>query len=87
MEPYYQCIGRDDQILRTFPHRSPRQYYMKPTILLLLTAAFAHAGVILNAPDPNSGFYNGHADSYQDGLEKLGDLSFAQLPASGGLTA
>jgi hypothetical protein len=61
---------------------------MKPTILLILTAAFAHAGVILNAPDPKSGFFDGYSDYFSyDGTGKLAGVSSTTLPESNGLTA
>ena len=59
---------------------------MKTAVLLLLTAAFAHAGVVLNAPDPNSGFFDGMADYFNfDGTGKIGGISSAQLPDTNGI--
>lgn len=43
---------------------------MKPAVFFLLTAFCAHAGVILNAPAPNSGFF--------DGTGKVGSISATQ---------
>lgn len=43
---------------------------MKPAVFFLLTAFCAHAGVILNAPDPKSGFF--------DRTGKVGSISSTQ---------
>lgn len=60
---------------------------MKTATLLLLTATFAHAGVILNAPDPNSGFFDGMADYFNfDGIGKIANISSSQLAETNGLS-
>ncbi len=59
---------------------------MKPAVFLFLTATLAHAGVILNAPDPGSGFFDGMSDYFNfDGTGKIGNISSAQLPETNGI--
>jgi len=59
---------------------------MKPALFFLLTAFCAHAGVILNAPDPNSGFFDGMSNYFNfDGTGKIGSISAAQLPETNGI--
>jgi hypothetical protein len=60
---------------------------MKPAVLLFLTVTLAHAGVILNAPDPNSGFFDGMSDYFNfDGTGKIGNISSLQVPETNGLS-
>lgn len=59
---------------------------MKPVVFFLFTALFAHAGVILNAPDPNSSFFDGMSDYFNfDGTGKIGSISATQLPETNGI--
>lgn len=60
---------------------------MRTLTLLFLASCLAHAGVILNAPDPGSGFFDGRSDYFNfDGTGKIGNISSAQLPEASGLS-
>jgi len=61
---------------------------MRPFFLALLTAAALPAAVILNQPEPYSGFFDGHSDYYSfDGAGLINGVGSAALPAANGLTA
>lgn len=61
---------------------------MRPLLLALLATALLPAAVVLNAPDPHSGFYDGNSDYFSfDGTGFINGLSSSQLPEANGLSA
>ncbi len=61
---------------------------MRPLLLALLAATVLPAAVVLNAPDPHSGFYDGNSDYFSfDGTGLINGISSSQLPEGNGLSA
>ena len=61
---------------------------MRPLLFALLAASALPAAVVLNAPDPHSGFYDGNSDYFSfDGTGLINGLSSSQLPEANGLSA